>query len=87
MNIKAQAYPNPFTSNLSVEVLSENEDKVIFRLFTPDRSLLKMSYWKLLKGNNKIILDNLHNLASGIYTMELQNESNEILYKFELTKQ
>ena len=86
MNIQAKAYPNPFTSNLAVEVISDDEGQVIFRLFNQAGNLIKMSYWKLLNGNNKILLDSLHNLASGKYTIELKDGNNQLLYKFELVK-
>ena len=86
MNIQAKAYPNPFFTNLSVEVITDAESQVIFRLYNQLGNLIKMSYWKLLKGNNKIMLDNLQNLAMGLYTIELKDENNHVLHKFELVK-
>lgn len=86
MKIQAKAYPNPFYTNLSVEVISDAESQVIFRLYNQLGNLIKMSYWKLLKGNNKIMLDNLQNLAMGLYTIELKDENNDVLHKFELVK-
>ena len=86
MKLQAKAYPNPFYTNLSVEVISDAESQVIFRLYNQLGNLIKMSYWKLLKGNNKIMLDNLQNLAMGLYTIELKDENNHVLHKFELVK-
>jgi hypothetical protein len=86
MNIRAKAYPNPFTSNLSVEVSTDIDGQVIFRLYNAEGHLIKMSYWKLLKGNNKIMFDSLQNLAMGLYTIEIKTENNQVLHKFELHK-
>ena len=86
MKLQAKAYPNPFYTNLSVEVITDAESQVIFRLYNQLGNLIKMSYWKLLKGNNKIMLDNLQNLAMGLYTIELKDENNHVLHKFELVK-
>jgi hypothetical protein len=86
MNIQAKAYPNPFTSNLSVEVRCDVEAQVIFRLYNESGNLMKMTYWKLLIGNNKLMLDSLHNLAIGLYIVEIKNEDNQVLHKFELQK-
>jgi hypothetical protein len=86
MKIKAKVYPNPFSSNLSVEVLTDLDRQVVFRLYNGAGNLIKMSYWKLVKGNNKILLDSLQNLAQGLYTVEIKNEDNEVLHKFELVK-
>jgi hypothetical protein len=86
MNIKAKAYPNPFSSALSVEVLTDLDGQVIFRLYNQAGNLIKMSYWKLVKGNNKILLDSLQNLAKGLYTIEIKNEDSQLLHKFELVK-
>ena len=86
MNIIARAYPNPFSSSLSVEVNTDIDCQVNFRLYNHVGHLIKMSYWKLLKGNNKIMLDSLQNLAMGLYTIELKDENNQVLHKFELLK-
>jgi hypothetical protein len=86
MNIQAKVYPNPFSSSLSVEVSCDADAQVIFRLYNETGHLMKMSYWKLIKGNNKIMLESLHNLAMGLYTVEIKNENNQVLHKFELLK-
>ncbi len=86
MNIQAKAYPNPFTSTLAVEVSTDNDGQVIFRLYNHVGNLIKMSYWKLIKGNNKIMFDSLQNLAMGLYTIEIKDENNRVLHKFELLK-
>jgi len=87
MNLQAKAFPNPFTSKLGVEVIADSEVKLIFRMYNQTNHLIKMSYWNLMKGNNKIIIDNIQNLSSGTYTLALQTESNEVLYEFKLTKE
>jgi hypothetical protein len=87
MNIQAKAYPDPFTSRVGVDVIAEAEQQIIFRMYNQNNNLIKMSYWNLLKGNNKIIIDNVQNLSAGIYTLALQNDLNEVLYEFKLTKQ
>ena len=86
MNIRAKAYPNPFSSSLSVEVDADIDCQVIFRLYNHVGNLIKMSYWKLIKGNNKIMMDSLQNLAMGLYTIEIKDENNLVLHKFELVK-
>ena len=87
MNIQAKAYPDPFTSRVGVDVIAEAEQQIIFRMYNQNNNLIKMSYWNLLKGSNKIIIDNVQNLSAGIYTLALQNVLNEVLYEFKLTKQ
>ena len=87
MNIQAKAYPDPFTSRVGVDVFAEAEQQIIFRMYNQNNNLIKMSYWNLLKGSNKIIIDNVQNLSAGVYTLALQNDMNELLYEFKLTKQ
>ena len=86
MNIQANAYPDPFTSRVGVDVIAEAEQQIIFRMYNQNNNLIKMSYWNLLKGSNKIIIDNVQNLSAGVYTLALQNDMNEVLYEFKLTK-
>ncbi len=87
MNLKVRAYPNPFGSNISLEVVCEQHEQVIFRLYNPSGKVIKMSYWKLVNGMNKIILDNLDRLTSGAYLVELKDQNEEILYSMELLKE
>jgi Secretion system C-terminal sorting domain len=87
MNLKVRAYPNPFGSNISLEVICEENEQVIFRLYNPAGKVIKMSYWKLVNGMNKIILDNLERLTPGNYLIELKDQNEETLYSMELLKE
>ena len=87
MNLRVRAYPNPFGSNISLEVICEQNEQVIFRLYNPGGKVIKMSYWKLVNGMNKIILDNLERLTAGQYLIELKDQNEETLYSVELVKE
>ena len=87
MNLIVKAYPNPFGSNISLEVVCEQNEQVIFRLYNPSGKVIKMSYWKLVNGMNKIILDGLERLTSGQYLIELKDQNEETVYHSELTKE
>jgi len=87
MNLKVQAYPNPFGPNISLEVICEKDEQVIFRLYNPSRKVIKMSYWKLVCGMNKIILDKLERLTAGSYLIELKDQNEGILFSMELQKE
>jgi len=87
MNLKVRAYPNPFGSNISLEVVCEQNEQVIFRLYNPAGKVIKMSYWKLVNGMNKIILDNLERLTTGHYLIELKDQNEETLYSTKLMKE
>ncbi len=87
MNLKVRAYPNPFGSNISLEVVCEQNEQVIFRLYNPAGKVIKMSYWKLVNGMNTIILDKLERLTPGQYIIELKDQHEEVLYNMELVKE
>ena len=87
MNLKVRAYPNPFDSSISLEVLCEQDEQVIFRLYNPAGKVIKMSYWKLISGMNKIILDNLERLTPGPYHVELKDQHEATLYSTQLLKE
>jgi hypothetical protein len=87
MNLHARVFPNPFGSNISVEVVCHQNEDVIFRLYNPTGKVIKMSYWKLVNGMNKIILDNLERLTAGTYLIELNTPDEETLYKEKLLKE
>ena len=87
MNLKVKAYPNPFGSHISLEVVCEQNEQVIFRLYNPSGKVIKMSYWKLVIGMNKIILDKLERLNAGQYLIELKDQNECILYSAGLLKE
>lgn len=87
MNLEVRAYPNPFGSNISLEVVCEQNEQIIFRLYNPAGKVIKMSYWKLVNGMNKIILDNLERLTAGQYLVELKDQNEETLYSENLVKE
>ena len=87
MNLKVRAYPNPFGSNISLEVICEQNEQVIFRLYNPAGKVIKMRYWKLVNGMNKIILDNLERLTPGQYLIELKDHNEETLHTLTLMKE
>jgi hypothetical protein len=70
-----------------LEVVCEQNEQVIFRLYNPAGKVIKMSYWKLVNGMNKIILDNLERLTTGQYLIELKDQNEETLYSMELMKE
>lgn len=87
MNLQVRAYPNPFGSNISLEVVCQQNEQVIFRLYNPAGKVIKMSYWKLVNGMNKIILDNLERLNAGSYLIELKDQNEETLYSTQILKE
>jgi 3'-phosphoadenosine 5'-phosphosulfate sulfotransferase len=87
MNLQVRAYPNPFGSNISLEVVCQQNEQVIFRLYNPAGKVIKMSYWKLVSGMNKIILDKLERLNAGAYLVELKDQNEETLYSTEIIKE
>jgi hypothetical protein len=87
MNLQVMVYPNPFGSNISLEVVCQQNEQVIFRLYNPSGKVIKMSYWKLVNGMNKIILDKLERLTAGQYLIELNDQNEETLYSMELVKE
>jgi hypothetical protein len=87
MDLTVQAHPNPFTSFVSLEVDCKKADQVIFRLYSPSGKIIKMNYWKLVSGMNKIILDNLDLLTRGPYLVELRDQQEMVLFSLELRKE
>lgn len=87
MNLKVSASPNPFGATISLEVHCEQNEQVIFRLYNPAGKVIKMSYWKLVNGVNKIILDGLDRLTPGPYLIELKDQNEETLHKVPVRKE
>lgn len=74
-------YPNPFVSQLKIDVSSDRADVVNIQLSDNLGRVLKVEKTTLQKGVNKISLDNLSGLAPGIYNVEVKTAYSTFRYK------
>jgi hypothetical protein len=65
-------YPNPFVSQLKIDVSSDRSDVVRIQLSDNLGRVIKVQNASLQKGVNRILLDNLAGLGSGIYNVEVK---------------
>jgi len=82
----ATAYPNPFTSSLSLQYKSSQNDVAVLRLVDQAGRTVENKAWTLRKGTNIIQLDNVQKLATGFYVIELRTTSGEKLYSGNIVK-
>jgi hypothetical protein len=65
-------YPNPFVSQLKIDVSSDRTDAVRIQLSDNLGRVIKVQNASVQKGVNRIVLDDLANLAPGIYNVEVK---------------
>jgi hypothetical protein len=82
----ATAYPNPFTSTLSLQYKSSQNEVAVLRLVDQAGRTVENKAWTLRKGTNIIQLDNVQKLATGFYVIELRTTSGEKLYSGNIVK-
>lgn len=80
ININA-VYPNPFVSQIKIEVSSDIDEIVRIRLLDNVGRVLKTQTSSIQKGVNNIWVNNLSGLASGIYTVQVKTAYNTFQYK------
>ena len=64
--------PNPFISNLELDIHLESNSNVIINLFDQSGRVVKEQRFSGTRGDNTVTLSNLSTLAKGIYTVELK---------------
>lgn len=79
-------YPNPFTNNLSLEVLVESHLSTIVQILDQNQKIIKMMSWNLKKGSNKTTFDDLDSLAAGEYRLDIKNIDGSYLFDAKLSK-
>jgi hypothetical protein len=65
-------YPNPFKSQLKVTVASENSEPVTIRVMDNSGRVLKVLNVTTQKGSNEFLVNDLGNLTSGMYVVEVK---------------
>lgn len=75
-----QLYPNPISSELTVELLSNVRDSLAIRIYNIyGKEIIGQSY-VLARGRNVYKID-LHDLTAGIYYANLKSEENSLTVK------
>lgn len=78
--------PNPFTSNVIVEIVSEQPSHVIVRLYNHHGRFIRVLSWDMARGRNITMLRDLESLEDGTYTLDALDAMGNLLYKMELVK-
>ena len=78
--------PNPFTSNVIVEIVSELQAHVIVRMYDHSGRFIRIISWDMAKGRNITMLRDLEDLEDGTYVLDAVDASGNTLYKHELVK-
>lgn len=74
-------YPNPFTSNIKLQLKSIKEENITVRIINPAGQLAIKRVLTLQPGDNIVIVKDLESLAPGIYLLELQTTNGVISRK------
>lgn len=65
------AYPNPFISNIKIQIEASEKEEVLVRINSLSGQTLLTKRIPVQKGNNIVVIDNLQQLQTGIYMLEV----------------
>ena len=74
-------YPNPFTSNIKLQIQSVKEEIANIRLINMSGVKVADRKVTLQKGENIVVIKDLESVAAGIYLMEIRNGEELITQK------
>lgn len=74
-------YPNPFTSNIKLQLRSVKEEDVTVRIISTGGQVAAKRSVVLQPGDNIVVIKDLESLARGIYILELQTAGGTISQK------
>lgn len=78
-------YPNPFNDCFDVLIISDKNQKVLLQLFNSHGEHIRDIESEVNKGENKISVNKLHSIVSGVYILRLSSEG--FTKHIKLTKQ
>lgn len=78
--------PNPFTSNIIVEIVNEQPGHVIVRLYDHYGRFIRIISWDMAKGRNITMFRDLEDLEDGTYVLDAVDAMGNTLYKMDLIK-
>lgn len=71
-------YPNPFTSNIKLQLRSMKEEDVTVRLITSSGQIAIKRAVTLQPGDNLVVIKDLETLAPGMYVLEMQTSGGTV---------
>ena len=80
------SFPEKFSDEITVEINADAEDHCIIVLSNQVGRILRMMGVNVNQGINKIQMDNVKALESGIYQLSVKNTHSSILYTSIVTK-
>jgi hypothetical protein len=86
VSAKITVYPNPFISQVNLEMNSINAEVLVVRILNQQGQVVKQNNWNLHAGNNNTTIDNLSNLSKGIYLVDVKKQNGETVYSTKLIK-
>ncbi len=84
--LDATTFPNPFVSQVQVDVNSPSIQKASVTFSDLSGRKIIQKAWSLSKGKNSIVLQDVQQLPVGIYMLNIINEDGVIVYKTKLIK-
>lgn len=80
------AKPNPFSTVITLDVICEQSRHVIVRMFEEDGKIVKMFSWYLVRGTNVTAINDLRNIGSGAYVLDIIDHEGTVLFSTRVTK-
>ena len=87
MITKVTVRPNPFYTVLTIDVTCDSNRTIIVRMFNGDGRIVKMFSWYLVKGTNVTAINELGNLDSGMFLLDIIDSEGIVLFSSRITKQ
>lgn len=84
--LAVQLKPREFKHQITIEVLSENEQELIVKFRASNGKILRLFGWQLIAGSNVTTLQQLERLPEGNYVLEIYAVEGELLFSGALSK-
>ena len=87
MITKVTVRPNPFYTVLTLDVACETNRNIIVRMFNEGGKIVKMFSWYLVKGTNVTSINELSNLESGLFLLDIIDNEGTVLFSSKIKKE
>jgi hypothetical protein len=83
---KVTVWPNPFITTIKLSYSATANGEVMVRLNDVNGRTIKAQLYKVAKGANQLVMDNLDNLQAGFYTADIYNTKTNTRTTLKITK-
>jgi hypothetical protein len=87
MTTRISIKPNPFSTTITIEITCDSSKHIVVRMCDYEGKIIKMFGWYLMRGTNVTAIQELRQISTGEYRVDVMDQDGGLLYSSTVSKE